>query len=419
MTEKLLQYIWQFGYFNKSNLVTTAGEPVQIISAGKINTHQGPDFSDARIRIGNTLFAGTVELHVKTTQWNQHQHQLDDNYRNVILHVVYDNDSNIENGIPVLELQPLISNVLLSRYEALMYSASFIPCSLSISTVKSITWISWKERLLIERLARKSEIVLKLFEESNHHWEETFWWMLARNFGIKVNTEAFEALAKSITVNLLAKHKTQIHQLEALLFGQAGLLNEEYKEDYPKLLKREYQFLKKKYGLQPICIPVHFLRMRPVNFPTVRLAQLAALVQASAHLFSKILETEKAAELKSLFSVTGNDYWHYHYRFDEAAAFKKKKLGDDMISNIIINTIVPVLFAYGKYHNEEKYKLKALSWLEEITAENNSITKGFVQLKIANKTAYDSQALIELKNEYCSNKRCLQCSVGNAILKSI
>ena len=418
MTEKLLQYIWQFGYFNKSNLTTTAGEPIQIISAGNINTHQGPDFTNARIRIGDTLFAGNVELHVKTSQWRQHKHQLDDNYKNVILHVVYQNDTN-DNPLPVLELQPLVSKVLLSRYEALMYSPSLIPCASSIAGVHTITWVSWKERLLIERLARKSGAVLKLFKESNHHWEETFWWMLARNFGMKVNTDTFEAMAKSIPVNLLAKHKTQIHQLEALLFGQAGLLHAAFKEDYPNLLKREFTFLKKKYNLQPIAVPVHFLRMRPVNFPTVRLAQLAALVQVSAHLFSKILETEKVSDLTTLFAVTANDYWHYHYRFDEASSYKKKKLGEDAISNIIINTIIPVLFAYGSYHNEEKYKLKALSWLEEVAPENNSITKGFAQLNIANKTAYDSQALIELKNEYCSQKRCLQCSVGNAILKMV
>jgi len=417
MSEKLLQFIWQFQYFNKTHLSTAAGEKLELIHPGKLNSNQGPDFTDARIKIGNTIFAGSVELHLKTSQWYMHGHQSDANYKNVILHVVYENDK-VENHLPLLVLEPLISNILLNRYTGLMNSPSFIPCASSIAEVKELIWMSWKERLLAERLTRKSKIVEQFLEKNNYHWEETFWWMLARNFGMKVNAEAFEAMAHSLSVNLLAKHKSQIHQLEALLFGQAGLLNEDFKEDYPAMLKKEYNFLKKKYALQPVAVPVHFLRMRPTNFPSVRLAQLAMLIQNSAHLFSKILGTEKVSEIRSLFNVTANDYWHYHYRFDEISEFRKKNLGEVMINNIIINTIVPLVFAYGIYHNEVKYKDKALKWLEEVTAESNSITKGFIQLNIANKTAYDSQALIELKNEYCFHKRCLECSVGNAVLKN-
>lgn len=417
MTERLLQYIWQFGYFNKSVLQTQIGEPLQIVFPGKLNTNQGPDFIDARIKIGDTLFAGSVELHLKTSQWGVHGHQHDANYKNVVLHVVYEDDIK-QNELPVLELQPLVSKVLLERYSFLMNAGSPISCASSLAEVKSITWTSWKERLLVERLTRKSQNILKRLEESGGHWEETFWWTLARNFGMKVNGDAFEAIAKSVPVTLLAKHKHQVHQLEALLFGQAGLLQKDFEEDYPKMLKREYLFLQKKHGLKPVALPVHFLRMRPVNFPTVRLAQLAVLIQASAHLFSKILELEKASQIKNLFSLTANDYWHYHYRFDEASGFRKKKLGEDAINNLIINTVVPVVFAYGLYHNHQTYKSKAVQWLEEIGAEQNAITKSFAALNIANKTAYDSQALIELKNEYCSAKRCLHCSVGNAILKN-
>jgi len=417
MTEKLLQYIWQFGFYNHNHLTTTTGEPVQVLFAGNLNTHQGPDFSDARIRIGNTLFAGQVELHVKTSDWQRHRHSSDENYRNVILHVVYQNDEQ-ESALPLVELQPLVSSVLLHRYESWMSSPSFIPCAASLGMVKEITWVAWKERLLVERLSRKAEAVLALFEESNHHWEETFWWLLARNFGLKVNAEAFEAVARSIPVNLLARHKNQIHQLEALLLGQAGLLQDDFKEEYPKLLQREYRFLQHKYNLRPVAVPVHFLRMRPVNFPTVRLAQLAAFILNAAHLFSTIIETETVTELKSLFSVTANDYWHYHYRFDEVSEFRMKRLGGDMISNLVINTVVPVVFAYGRYFKKQPLQYKALRWLEETAAESNAITRGFVQLNIANKTAYDSQALIELKNQYCAARRCLYCSVGNAILKN-
>lgn len=415
--EKLLQYIWQFQYFNKAELQTTAGEKLQIIFPGKLNSNQGPDFTSAQIIIENTTLAGSIELHLKASQWNEHGHENDANYKNVILHVVLENDLPVST-IPVLELQSRISNLLLDRYTGLMNSVNFIPCANSVADVKEITWLAWKERLLAERLTRKSSIVFKFLEENNDHWEESFWWMLSRNFGMKVNSDAFESMARSIPVNILAKHKNRIHQLEALLFGQSGLLKENLNEDYPKLLQREYNFLKKKYDLKPIHGHVHFLRMRPGNFPTIRLSQLAALIQNSAHLFSKVLEIEKVSEVQKMFDVTSNDYWHYHYRFDIASSFKKKAIGKDMIDNIIINTIIPVLFAYGLYHKEEKYKSKAILWLEELSAEINSITKGFTNLELSNRSAFDSQAFIELKTQYCDHKHCLQCAIGNALLKT-
>jgi len=419
MTERLLQFIWQFQYFNKNELTTTGGEKVQIIFPGKYNTNQGPDFTDAKIKIGNTTWAGAIELHLKISDWKKHNHENDKNYKNVILHVVLEEDKTQSiDSIPVIELKTRISNILLQRYEELMNSSSFIPCEKIIHSVRDITWKSWKERLLAERLIRKGEAVDNYLQQNNYHWEETFWWLLARNFGMKVNADAFEAMARSVPINILAKHKQQIHQLESLLLGQAALLNsKKFTEDYPRLLQKEYSFLQNKYNLKPIHVPVHFLRMRPGNFPTIRLAQLAMLVQSSAHLFSKIKEATSVKEIKKWFNVTANDYWHYHYRFDEASSFKKKKLGDAMIDNIIINTVCPVLFAYGNYQDENKYKDKALKWLEQTLAESNSITKGFLKLNIENKNAYDSQALIELKNEYCNKKRCLECGVGNYLLK--
>lgn len=415
--EKLLHYIWQFQYFNTSELKTSSGEKLQIMIPGKLNNNQGPDFTNAQIKIDDTTLVGSIELHLKTSQWKDHGHDSDPNYKNVILHVVFENDCE-RSSLPVLELQTRISGLLLEKYAALMNSPSFIACANSVSEIKDITWLSWKERLLAERLTRKSALVFQFIEENNAHWEESFWWMLARNFGMKTNSEAFETMARSIPVNILAKHKNQIHQLECLLFGQAGLLQGDLKEDYPKLLQREYIFLKKKYDLKPISIPVHFLRMRPGNFPTIRLSQLAALIQNSAHLFSKILEIEKVSEVKKLFEVTANDYWHYHYRFDEASIFKKKTIGKDMIDNVVINTIVPVLFAYGLYHKEEQYKNKAILWLEQIAAEENSITKGFNQLKLNCSSAFDSQSFIELKTQYCDHKHCLKCSIGNTLLRS-
>jgi hypothetical protein len=418
MTERLLQYIWQFQYFNGVGLQTEEGELLQIIHPGTFNTNQGPDFSDAKIKINNTTWAGSIELHTKTSDWKNHKHSDDKNYKNVILHVVWQQGVNLNLPCSTLVLEDKVSKLLLTKYDELMQSGQFIPCEKHIHQINSLSWQSWKERLLVERLQIRTEAVLEHQQKNNNHWEETFWWLLAKNFGAKLNSVAFEKVAQSVPVNMLAKHKTQIHQVEALLFGQAGLLDENFTEDYPKLLQKEYQFLKKKYNLQKIEASMIFLRMRPSNFPTIRLAQLAMLVHTSLHLFSKIKECSSVNQIKQLLQVTANDYWHYHYVFDEATAFRKKKLGEEMVNNILINTVVPVLFAYGHYHGENNYKDKALQWLEDIKAEKNSITKGFEYLNVENKTAFDSQALIQLKNGYCNKKRCLDCSIGNKLVRN-
>ncbi len=421
MKERLLQYIWQFQYFSKSELTTVNGDTLQILSAGILNTNQGPDFLSAKIKSGTTTWAGNIELHIKSSDWNLHKHSIDNNYSNIILHVVWLHDKEITdakgNVLLTLELQSRVSNLLLSRYQELMNASNFITSENEIGRVNELVFNSWKLRLLIERLQKKSAVIFNKLEQNNFHWEEMFWWMLAKNFGTTINGEAFESIAHSIQVNILAKHKNQIHQLEALLFGQAGLLNKEFKDDYPLMLQREFTFLSKKYKLQLPNAALLFLRMRPANFPTIRLAQLAMLIHKSHHLLSAIKEACTVGEIEKLLNVTANDYWHCHYMFDEQASFKMKNTGEQMINNILINTVVPVLFAYGLHYNEQAYKDKALKWLEDISAEKNRITKGFEALHVSNKNAFDSQALIELKNEYCDKKRCLECAVGNSILK--
>lgn len=417
MTEKLLQFIWQFGYYNQNNLATAEGEKLTIIFPGTLNQNSGPDFLAAKICIGQTTFFGSIELHLQTSDWERHKHQQDANYSNVILHVVYQHNKELANAIPVLELEPRISTLMLQRYHSLMQEESFVACGTGIATVKELTWVAWKERLLVERLTQKAEGILLRLQENKGHWEETFWWLLARSFGMKVNADAFEAVARSVSVTVLAKHKSSIHQVEALLFGQAGLLEDEFNDDYPMLLQREYRFLQKKLSLKPTAIPLQFLRMRPGNFPTIRLAQLAVLVHQSLHLFSKILQTESSAEVKPLFAVTANDFWHYHYTFRQASPFKKKSLGINSVENILVNTVVPALFAYGLHHNEEKYKDKALAWLENIAAEKNNITDGFLKLGIKSKNAFDTQALIHLNKAYCQPHGCLSCAIGNSLLK--
>jgi hypothetical protein len=335
----------------------------------------------------------------------------------VILHVIWSKGAQVLD-LPTLHLGERVSKILLNRYEELMFNSGFIPCAHSLQMVPLIIWQGWKERMLAERLERKAAFIQSMLTDSNAHWEEVFWWMLARNFGMKVNAEAFESIARSIPLNLLAKHKNQINQLESFLFGQGGLLSRAFKEDYPKMLKKEYTFYKRKYKLHPINHRIHLLRMRPGNFPTIRLAQLAMLIHHSLHLFSAIKEIHSIDELRSSLRVTANDYWHYHYLFDETSPFQEKRLGDDMINNILINTVVPVLFAYGHQQQQHHYKTKALYWLENLPAEKNVITKQWEQLGIANKNAWDSQALIELKPQYCDARRCLECAIGNQVLKA-
>ncbi len=421
MTEKLLQFIWQFQYFNRQSLTTTSGEPLQIISAGSLNTNQGPDFQQARIIIGDTSWAGNAELHIRSSDWMKHNHQNDERYNKVILHVVWQHDAKITdakgNIIPTLELQPRVSKILLDKYDQWMQTDRQIPCGQSITEVPDIVWQTWKERLLIERLMTKYEVIQQHLVQTNNHWEEVFWRMLCRYFGGNINSVSFEQLAISLPVQILSKHKNQIHQLEALLLGQAGLLYKNFEEDYPKLLYREYQFLQKKYQLRVINLPPSFLRMRPVNFPTIRLAQLAMLVHKSQYLFSKIKEVSNPSEIKSLFDITANDYWHYHFRFDETSEYAPKKLGSQMFDTLLINTIVPVLFAYGVYTNDSVYKDRALRWLEQISYERNSVIAPLTALGIKPANALDSQALLQLKKQYCDAKRCLECAVGNSVLK--
>ncbi len=417
MTEQLLQFIWQFQYYNKNELTTANDEDLEIISVGTHNTNQGPDFLDGQIKCDNTILAGSIELHINSSDWINHKHSQDKNYNNVILHVVWENDKDLKLTFPVLELKSRVSNLLLSKYEMLMNAKQFIPCEQQIAGINEIIIIAWKERLLVERLQEKASYVSKLLKENNQHWEEVFWQMIARNFGIKLNSDAFEAIAKALPINILAKHKNQLLQIEALLMGLAGLLDNGFEEEYPKMLQREFKFLQTKHNLVKVKISTLFLRMRPANFPTLRLSQLAALVHESNHLFSKIKDAATIKEVEKMFNVTANDYWHYHYTFEEQTEYKKKNLGKQMVQNIIVNTILPVLYAYGWYNNNEIYKLKALQWAEQLLPEINNITKGFEALGLANKSAYDSQALIQLKNKYCNEKRCLECAVGNKILK--
>ncbi len=422
MKEDLLHFVWRTKRFDLSDLKTTEGEEIQIQSFGEHNSHAGPDFFNAKIKIGDTLWAGNVEMHLKSSDWNKHNHSDDRAYDNVILHVVLEEDEPIfrKSGerIPALELKKRISEKLSKTYLKLLHNEYWIPCQHHFFEVSEMKRNIWLDRLLVERLESKTDIIHQRLEQNKQHWEETFYQFLARNFGVKVNNDAFEQLARATPLIHLSKHKNDLFQIEAMLFGQAGMLEEEFGDDYPNRLKKEYHFLKKKYKLEPIDkVNWKFMRLRPANFPTIRIAQFAQLIFQSAHLFSKILEAENVEALEKLFKIEASDYWKTHYTFDNESEEKPKKLGKTAIHLFIINTIAPFLFVYGRQKAETAFQDKALALLESLKPEKNSIIDGWKNLGVKPESAAQTQALLQLKNQYCNQKRCLECSVGATILK--
>ncbi|WP_428328910.1 DUF2851 family protein [Mucilaginibacter sp.] len=422
--EDFLHYVWKFRLFERAGLQTNDGEELEIFSAGLPNSDSGPDFQNARVRIGQTVWAGNVEVHLSSSDWKKHNHHTDDAYNNVILHVVYRDDEPLilTNGrhVPTLELQNRISDNLYQRYHHLIYgNQSIIPCEANIGSVDGLTLHNWLTRVLVERLEKKSAAVIDALNINRGDWEETFYQFLAANFGFKINALPFELLAKSLPQIILAKHKNSAMQIEALIFGQAGFLKADIKDEYPQKLKNEYEFLQKKYKLTPIENHLwKFMRLRPPNFPTIRLAQFAALIVNSNHLFSKILDIKDVKDLRELFAgITVNPYWETHYRFDVESAALSKNMGDASVDIILLNTLALFLFSYGKHTQQQHYVSRSLKLLELLPNEKNNIIADFVNLGVKINTAFESQALLELKNNYCDYKKCLHCGVGNKILK--
>ena len=421
MNEAFLHHLWKFRLYNKQQLSTTNGESIEVLRTGQHNTDSGPDFFNAQVKIGNTTWAGNVEIHLKSSAWNSHRHSLDESYNNVILHVVYEHDKEIftrgNNRLPTLELKGRFNPGLYQNYESLVESQRWIPCANHIGKVDEITVSGWLERMLIERLETKTGSVAESLKQNKNNWEVTFYHLLAKNFGFKTNALPFEMLAKSLLLKALAKHKNHLLQLEAMLFGQAGMLDVDFADGYPKALKKEYEFLRKKFSLSPLqSSPWKFLRLRPSNFPTLRIAQFAGLIHRQGEIFSRILESETIADLQSLFSVTVSGYWETHYSFDQPSVQKRKSLGRDAIHVILVNTVIPFLFAFGKYHSDARYMDKALLFLTMLPPENNSIISKWAETGITSENAGRTQALLQLKNEYCNRKKCLFCGVGNKII---
>jgi Protein of unknown function (DUF2851) len=421
MRESFLHFLWRWRRFDLRDLTTTTGEPLAIHHPGEPNTDAGPDFFNARLRIGDTEWAGNVEMHLRASEWITHNHNADSAYDNVVLHVVLEDDKPIlrKNGdpIPCLNLTDRIPPHLLETYQQLEQDRSWIPCAAQFRQVPDIIKLNWYDRLLVERLEHKTDDVAALLDATTNHWEDAFYRALARSFGLKINAAPFEALAHSLPLMVLAKHKNSILQTEALLFGQAGLLEGPFAEAYPAELAKEYQFLRHKYGLTPLeGSQWKFLRLRPANFPTLRMAQFAALVTQSVHLFSKILEANTVRELEHLFAAQLSTYWHTHYLFDKTSPKRNKTLGRDFIHLLLINTIVPFLFHYGKTKRQTEFQDKALRLLEELPAESNAIIDGWADLGVVCRNAYQSQALLQLKTKYCDTRNCLACAIGHNLL---
>lgn len=417
MDEKFLYHIWKFKLFNTLNLKTTTDEVIEILKPGNLQPDSGPDFFNAQIKINKTLWAGNIEIDMYGSDWVKHKHHKDAAYHKIILHVVYEVDKPIVHNLPVLELKNYIPDSVLKNYEELKNESSSFPCHKEIAKVESIVINSWLERVLTERLEKKTSEINNALQLNKNNWEETFYHFLAKNFGFKTNAIPFELLAKSIPLVAFAKHKNSLLSIEAMLFGSAGMLDINCNDEYFLLLKKEYHFLRGKFNLISIDKSLwKFLRLRPANFPTIRISQFAALLHNSTHLFSKILEIKKPNDLHELLNISASAYWNNHYTFGKESGNSVKDLGANAINLIVINTVVAFLFLYGKTHYNMHYINRAFSFLETLSSEKNIITKKYTSADLQISNAWRSQAVIELYKNYCSSKKCLDCAIGLKIL---
>jgi len=421
MTEEFLHYIWQYRLYNP-NLVLQSGEQVEVLHPGMHNVDSGPDFFNAKIRIGDTIWAGNIEIHIQSSDWKRHNHQQDMSYDNVILHVVWRDDMPVFRNdgtvIPTLELDGLYNENAWKNYLRFMASHQWIPCNTMIAGVDTFLRNAWLDRVLVERLERKSLQVEHILLLNNNDWAQTFYRLLARNMGFKLNNQAFEMLAQSLPVQFLAKHADDLFQVEAMVFGQAGLLGINFTDEYPQKLKKEYEFLKAKFNLSPIDAHLwRFMRLHPGNFPTLRLAQFASIIHHSGAIISELFNSDDVNTYRKLFSAEASEYWNTHYTFDKLSAPRRKTLGQSSIDLLIINLVAPILLSYGRRKSDTKITEKPIDLLMQLKGENNSLIRKWAELGMDVSNAASTQALLELKSNYCDNKKCLSCSVGIQLLK--
>jgi len=423
MSEAFLHYLWQFQYFDRNELQTTSGDPIQVFNPGVRNSHAGPDFQNARMKIGGMEWVGSAEIHILASGWMEHKHDRDPAYDNVILHIVWHNDMAIRRSdgslLPTVVLENRVDQKFFLDYQRLVNSPEEIPCARFVPQVKEVVILSMMDKVVLERLESKSQRILDILQKNRNDWEETCFQTLARSFGYKINADPFQQLARLLPYKVLRKHSDKLLHVEALLFGQAGFLEDDFENDYYRLLRREYNLLRQKYSLSERRlnkVQWKFLRLRPANFPTIRLAEFAALVFYRPLLFSTILETTTYKDLENVFSVRQSEFWNEHYTFSKSAREHVNGMGVSSIGTIIINAVAPLLAAYGKAKGDQQYIDRAVAILEETPGEVNTIVTRWKQLGVKSKTAFDSQALIELQNSYCSKRRCLDCSIGVSLI---
>ena len=422
MKEDFLHYLWKFGKFDTSNLKTSKNQSLLIQHPGQYLQLAGPDFFNAQLVIDNQKWAGNVEIHLRSSDWYLHKHEQDVAYDSIILHVVLEHDSEIlrkDNAeIPVLELKYYTAKETLQQYQSLMFPKSWIYCEKQLAAVDDFILQNWLERLFFERLERKSTPIETALKETNQDWEAVLFWMLARNFGLNTNGESFYNAARSIPFSVIRKESFEAENLEALLLGGAGLLDGEKEDQYFHALKSRFAYLSKKYKIENHCIvPVQFFKHRPDNFPTIRLAQLAGLYVLHKNLFSRIILVDSLKEIYQLLNVSVSTYWKTHYQFDRESPKKSKALSKSFIDLIVINTIVPIGFAYAKSQGKEIAE-NGIVLLQEVAAENNAVVNKFGSFGIHAVNAFQSQSLLQLKSDYCNKGKCLDCAIGVALLKS-
>lgn len=421
MTEEFLHYIWQYRLYTP-DLVLQTGERVEVLHPGIHNTDSGPDFFNAKIRIGETIWAGNIEIHIQSSDWKRHNHQQDKSYDNVILHVVFRDDLPVfrkdSSPIPTLELDGLYNENSWKNYLSFMASQKWIPCDMMIARVDPFLRNAWFDRVLIERLERKALQVEHILSLTKNDWSHTFYRLLAHNMGFKLNNQAFEMLAQSLPYPFLAKHADDLFQVEAMVFGQAGLLSSAFTDEYPQKLKKEYEFLKGKFDLTPIDAHLwRFMRLHPGNFPTLRLAQFASIIHQSQSILSELFNSNDVNTYRKLFGAEASEYWTTHYTFDKQSSSRRKTLGLSSIDLLLINLVAPILLAYGRRRSDTEITEKPIDMLMQLKGEENSIISKWATLGMDVSTAANTQALLELKTYYCDKKKCLGCRIGNELLK--
>ena len=417
--EQLLHYVWKHKLFPLKPLRTTDGMEVEVIDPGLWNNNAGPDFFNAKIKIDGVLWVGNIEIHIKASDWKLHHHDTNSDYDNVILHIASDIDYEPcrPNGEKIPQMELHYPTYLVDNYNELIRTSHYPACYKLIPTLSKLLMHSWLNTLQIERFEEKTERIDKLMKKYNNNWEDVFFITLARNFGFGTNSDAFELWAQTIPLRAVDKHRDNLFQIEAIFFGQAGLLNATYDEYTDRLLK-EYTYLKYKFGFTTSnSCRWKLLRMRPGNFPHVRIAQLAKMYHTSQGLLSKILEAETIENLRPMFETDTSEYWITHYTFGEVSTPIKKNLSKSSANLLIINTVIPFLYAYGKHRGINRLTARASEMLETLKPENNYITRMWKECGLEAAHAGDSQALIQLKKNYCDPKKCLYCRIGFEYLK--